>query len=356
MIELPEWDSEFVAKSKRYTRYMNAYRTGCTLFVFLVPWGQAVVFGTIFSQRHLLTIGVFFCVLGILLVSEQALWAIKRRNGRRMCFRLLATLPELGLLCGSCMLWLLLSPGNLALAIGVWWVTGFLLALIRYVARRWALKEAVLQTKNYKLFGRRVGRFSKRSKHDKASLYQLADKSAFARYSVMTLVSDKPEIYASVEARRLLDPDQFRVVVAHELGHSWSTHYVSYSVANWIRRMLLVPLLVSAAMAILAGATASDQFQIFLFLTVMILIWQINSWAAMLLGRPRELGADLYGVEVTRTPAAFVEAMTKLAKVEPYNAFPNLFDTLALCSHPCTVKRLKRVATALSQSNERPGS
>lgn len=185
-----------------------------------MPWGQAAVFGTFFRQHHLFTIGVFFGILCVLVVLEQTLWAIKRRNGRRMCFRLLATLPELGLLCGSCMLWLLLFPGNLALAIGIRWLTGFLLALIRYVARRWALKEAVLQTKNYKLFGRRVGRFSKRAKHDKASLYQLADKSAFARHSVMTLMSHEPGIYASGEARRLLGPDQFRVVVAHELGHS----------------------------------------------------------------------------------------------------------------------------------------
>lgn len=240
MIQLPEWDPAFVARSKRYTRRMNAYRAGRTLLVFLALWGQAAVLGINLRQRHLFVIGVFFCILGILFVSEQTLWAIKRRNGRRMCFSLLATLPELGLLCGSCMLWLLLSPGNLALAIGVWWVTGFLLALIRYVARRWALKEAVLQTKNYKLFGRRVGRFSKRAKHEKASLHQLADKSAFARYSVMTLISHKPQIYTSGEARRLLAPDQFRVVVAHELGHSWSTHHVSYAVVDWIRRMLLV--------------------------------------------------------------------------------------------------------------------
>jgi Zn-dependent protease with chaperone function len=129
-------------------------------------------------------------------------------------------MPALMVFCGSCMLWSLVTSGNIAIAIGLWWLTGFVLGLIRYLVRRWALKEAVLKTKKYKLFGRRVGRLSKRTKHEKASLYQLADKSAFPKYSVMTLASNQPEIYASTVARTLLDHDQFRTIVAKELGHS----------------------------------------------------------------------------------------------------------------------------------------
>jgi Zn-dependent protease with chaperone function len=165
----------------------------------------------------------------------------------------------------------------------------------------------------------------------------------------MTLVSDEPNIYASPQARALLDPDQFRTIVAHELGHSWSTHYVNYQVVDWIRRLLFIPLLTSTVTVLLSKIpTVAGQTSTFLLLTALVLIWHLNNWMSTILGRPQELAADLYGVEVTRTPTAFVEAMAKLAEVEPYNVFPNLFDTLALCSHPCTVKRLKHVVAALS--------
>ena len=89
----------------------------------------------------------------------------------------------------------------------------------------------------------------------------------------MTLVSHQPEIYASPEARALLDPDQFRVIVAHELGHSWSTHYISYEVANWIKRLLFVPLLTSALTVLLSKMLAvPDKFSIPLLLTALVLI------------------------------------------------------------------------------------
>jgi Zn-dependent protease with chaperone function len=352
MIRLPEWDSQFVAKSKWYTLIMNLYESGRAFIVLIIPWGLAVLRITP-GMYHLYTIILFFCILCVLFTLEQAVWAVKRRNQRRMVFRLFETLPELVLLCISCMLWWLFFPGNILQAIAIWWLMGIALVLIRYASRRWALNEATLQTKDYRLFGRRLGRFSKRKKHDKASLLQLADKSAFARYTIMTLISDNPEIYASGEARRLLDADQFRVIVAHELGHSCSTYYVGYELADWIRKIFLVPLLASATTSVWANVPlAIGSSQVFIFLTAMTLIRQINNWLSMFLNRKRELGADLYGVEVTRTPVAFIEAMTKLAEVGIYNVFPNIFDTLALCSHPCTVKRLEHIANALDEPSK----
>jgi Zn-dependent protease with chaperone function len=261
-------------------------------------------------------------------------------------FRLLGTFPKLVLLCLSTTLWWVLFPGQIALAIGVWWVTGFLLAVIRYLVRRWALKEAVLQMKDYKLFGRRIGRFSKRKKHDKALLYELPDESAFDRCSVVTLPSHEPEIYASAEARRILDPNELRTVIAHELGHSWSRHSLGCELADYVRGMFLVPVLVSAASSLLASAPPwMERNAIFVFLTLVTVIWQINTWVSYLLRRPRELGADLYAVEMTGTPAAFVEAMRKLSEVWLYNVFPNMLDTLGFCCHPCVAKRLRRLAT-----------
>ncbi len=105
--------------------------------------------------------------------------------------------PSLIIHCGACLLWWLLFPGQIALALGIWWVSGFLWALARYVVRNWALKEAVLKAKDYKLFGRRTGRSSKRLKHDRAALYELPVESAFPPGTIMTLVSFDPRIYVS---------------------------------------------------------------------------------------------------------------------------------------------------------------
>jgi Zn-dependent protease with chaperone function len=170
----------------------------------------------------------------------------------------------------------------------------------------------------------------------------------------MTLIGHTPSIYVGVEARRILDPDQLRSAIAHELGHSWSQHYVGYELADWIRRLLFVPVLVSAGSALLAGAAPwLDRHMVPAFLAMMTLLWEMNIWASHLLGRPRELAADLYAVEMTRTPQAFAAGLAKLFESRPYNVLPNLLDTLGFLSHPCVVKRLRCIAAAVKANDAR---
>jgi len=357
MIDLPEWDSQFITRARRYTRWMNLYSVGRTLIVFAVPWGLAL--DTSFSDppstgQTFWLILVFFCVVFVLFLVDEILWDPKLRRKRRLLYRSAETLSELALLCLLTIYWWLVFPGHIALAIGAWWIGGIALALIRYVVRRWALREAVLLTKDYKLFGHRTGKFSKRIKHDRASLYMLAEDSAFPRDTVMTLIGHQPDIYVGAEARRILDPDELRSAIAHELGHSWSQHYVGFELGDWIRRLFLVPTLVSAGSALLAGAPLwIDRNMIFLFLTMLTLIWDMNVWASHLLGRPRELAADLYAVEMTRTPQAFAAGLAKLFESRPYNVLPNLLDTLGFLSHPCVAKRLRCIAAAVESSDTR---
>jgi len=296
---------------------------------------------------------LFFCTGAVLFTAEAVTWAIRRRRRRWLIYRLLSVLPELLLLCLATMLWWLLFPGHIALAIGVWWAIGIFLILSRHVTRTRALKEAVLVTKDYRLFGRQMGRSLKRAKHDKASLYELPQDSAFHRQTIMTLVSHEPEIYVGADAKRVLDADELRVCIAHELGHAWSGHYVGYELADWVRRLLFVPALATAGSAVLVRLAATEHaYGIALFLAGMVLVWQINAWTSCLLGRPRELAADLYAVEVTRTPTAFVNAMVKLSAPELENVFPNVLDTLGFASHPCLMKRIRYVKTALDASRE----
>ncbi len=359
MIALPEWESDFVRRSRRCTRRRNAYAAVRFLAVLVVPWTLALAssWGLGVVGRSFLAIVSFFGVVVILFVAEQVAWAVKRRQKRRAISALLCTVPELVLLCGLCVYWWLLFPGHIALAIGAWWAFGLLLGLWRYVWRRWALAEGIVQTKDYRLFGRRAGRSVKRVKHDRASLYVLPQDSAFRPGTVMVLTADEPEIYVSDDARLRLDADQLRVIIAHELGHSWSLHHVGYTLEEWTRKMFLVPFLGWLASVALAAAPARmEPILVFVFLTAMTLIWTVNGWAANLLNRPIELGADLYAVEMTRTPEAFVEGMRRLAEAEPYNVFPNLFDTLGFCSHLCVVKRLEHLAAALENASDEPGA
>lgn len=349
MIWQPEWDSEFVEQSRRYTRRMNIYMACRTLLLILAPLGLAATrfFGISVQDHPYLVIFLYFCTIAVLFALEQAIWAVKRCKKRRFVFRLLETVPKLALLCFFTIIWWQIFPGHIASAIGIWWLFGILWALMRYVVIRWALKEADLQTKDYQLFGRRIGRFSKRYKHEKASLYYLPDESAFDNYAVMTSVSFEPEIYVGSEARRILESHELRTVIAHELGHSLSLHIAGFEVADWTRRIFFVPVLVSASSKLMESTSLwSEQNELIIFLMLLTLIWHLNIWASYLLGRPKESGSDLYAVEVTKTPEAFVTAMTKLSEERSYNVFPNAFDTLGFCRHPCIVKRLRRVATA----------
>ncbi|MHC4519438.1 MAG: M48 family metallopeptidase [Planctomycetota bacterium] len=352
MLTLPEWDQEFTAQSKRYTLRLNAYKSGRVLVMFMIPWTLAMLFGLNLGARPFLAITLFFVALLASYTIEQIVWGLCRRQKRRTMSALLGAIPELLLLWVLCAYWWLLFPGHIALAIGAWWAFGVLLALHRYVWRTWALRKAVLKTKDYRLYGRRTGRLTKRVKHDKASLYELPKDSAFGPRAIIVLASGRPEVYVSEEARSLLDADQLRAVIAHELGHSWSQHHVGYELGEWVRRMFFVPVTGWAASAFLAMVSARiEPVVVFVFLTLLVAVWKANSWASNLLGRPRELGADLYAVEMTRTPEAFVEGMKRLAKLDRYHVFPSLYDAVGFCSHPCIVKRLAYVASALEVAN-----
>ncbi len=359
MIALPEWESDFVRRSRRYTWRRNAYAAVRFLVILAVPWTLALTssWGLGVVDRSFLAIVLFFAVVAVLFLAEQVAWAAHRRRKRRTISSLLYIVPELTLLCALCVYWWFLFPGHIALAIGAWWAFGFFLGLWRYAWRRWALAEGIVQTKDYRLFGRRAGRSVKRVKHDRASLYVLPQDSAFRPGTVMVLTADEPEIYVGDDARLRLDADQLRVIIAHELGHSWSLHHVGYTLEEWTRKMFLVPFLGWLASVALAAAPARmEPILVFVFLTVLALIWKINGWVVNLLNRPIELGADLYAVEMTRTPEAFVEGMRRLVEAEPYNVFPNLFDTLGFCSHPCVVKRFEHLAAALENAGDEPGA
>ncbi len=124
--------------------------------------------------------------------------------------------------------------------------------------------------------------------------------------------------------------------------------------SDWVRRIFLVPLLVSAASFAIETAGVQDELlRLSLFLDAAMLAWLLNTWASYLLGRQREFASDLYAIEVTRTPEAFAEGLTKLTEADEHNLVPNLFDTLGLFSHPCLTRRPDHLIRAL-EAKDRP--
>jgi hypothetical protein len=107
MIDLPEWDSQFIARAKRYTRWMNLYSVGRALIVLIVPCGLALTAssGSLSAQWGFRPILLFFAVLSVLLLVDEVLWDPKLRRKRRLVYRSAGTLSELALLCLLTVYW-----------------------------------------------------------------------------------------------------------------------------------------------------------------------------------------------------------------------------------------------------------
>ena len=88
MIQLPEWNSEFTSKSKRYTWMMSLYLVGRGIILMGVPWGLALAISEKLSlgQKPIIMIPLVFSFISILFIVEQGMWALKRRDKRRRTF------------------------------------------------------------------------------------------------------------------------------------------------------------------------------------------------------------------------------------------------------------------------------
>jgi hypothetical protein len=138
---------------------MYLYAAVRMLILLLIPWRLAprALASRPAGAHSFCSVLFFFGVVAVLFTPETVALAVRRGRRRWSIFRLLSVLSELLPLCLAIVLWWLLFPGHIALAIGIWWATGVFLIVSRYITRTWALKEAVLVTKDYRLFGRQMG-------------------------------------------------------------------------------------------------------------------------------------------------------------------------------------------------------
>ena len=109
--------------------------------------------------------------------------------------------------------------------------------------------------------------------------------------NAMTLGMDKPFIVINARLLTLLDDDELRFVVAHELGHAVSGHAV-------YQTLLLRILSATGFLTSLPPAS----------LTLRVLSAALNEWS-----RKAELSADRAGLLATQDPAAALRVHMKLA-------------------------------------------
>lgn len=161
---------------------------------------------------------------------------------------------------------------------------------------------------------------------------------------VRVLPSSTPSIYVGAKAREALGPDAFTAVLAHEFGHSLCTTTAGLDVLSWGLRLFGLPVFTAVALEFLHGRLPWVPGRTGLaWLTVAALVWLLYRWLLLILHRPAEYAADRYAVEVTRSHAAYIEGLKRLATIQPYNVLPNLVDALGMNSHPCVLWRTRRI-------------
>lgn len=152
---------------------------------------------------------------------------------------------------------------------------------------------------------------------------------------------------------RKMEPEEVRVVVAHEIGHLRGGH---------VRRGFVLSLLALAALWALwwfglhAAKSHLSDWAYAMLSGPMIGIFLVPLLMNLLLGRgrrQREAAADQFAVEVTGDPEAVIATLTKLHTL---NASPHQLkrsDEL-LSSHPSLAHRIETIRRNNTAANEKP--
>lgn len=349
-VELPQWDDDFILKSKKYTRRINFFRVIDTLALLCMPSVLSILpmIDGWYGQTQYLAIIVFLVGLASVSIVRQVFWFILVAKRSHFLGNLLRQVGKIGIWCTLCLWWYALSDTNIFFVILGWWICCIPFVGYLWLVRRWDLKGAKLVKNNYRLAGlKRLPSGSRKQKLGSLKLYELPEDSPLGNYSAQATVARKPSVYIGASMMEYLTPNQLNAVVAHELGHSLSTDKMPFQIGRWGWRLFglpiilwLVQLLPSSLKPWLSEGTVSQ------FLTITIAGWLVSNWIAILLDRQIELGADLFALRLATGAQDFVDGMGKMARKVPYNVFPNLFDWLGFNSHPSVVSRMRKLQQA----------
>ena len=152
--------------------------------------------------------------------------------------------------------------------------------------------------------------------------------------------------------------DEIEVVLAHELAHHKLLHIWKLTLFGGLSTLAAFYLvsLTSAFMAETLGLGSIDDVAAFpSILFAISLFGVLISPVQNTYSRKLENSADLFALNATRLPAAFISCMNKLARQNLSDPSPNRFIEFMLYNHPPISKRVK-MAETFDKKGEKGGS
>ncbi|MFC2149123.1 M48 family metallopeptidase [Candidatus Auribacterota bacterium] len=146
--------------------------------------------------------------------------------------------------------------------------------------------------------------------------------------------------------------EEIEVVLAHELGHYYHRHIwkliaistVTTFAGLYITNILLGFLLGLGGYADITAIGALPLFALVLSVFALIFMPVSNTYSRVL-----ENQADVFAIEKTKDPEAFISSMKKLASQNLANPDPNPVIEFILYSHPAISKRIKLAEEYIKQ-------
>lgn len=138
--------------------------------------------------------------------------------------------------------------------------------------------------------------------------------------------------------------EEIEAVLAHELGHYYYKHIWKLIAAStaatfaglYLTKILLNHLLVLGDFDSVTDVAALPLFALVLSFFALLVMPITNTFSRYL-----ERQADIFAIEKTGNPAAFISSMKKLSTQNLSNPDPNPFIEFVLYSHPAISKRIK---------------
>lgn len=139
-------------------------------------------------------------------------------------------------------------------------------------------------------------------------------------------------------------PEEIESVLAHELGHFYHNHIwklvvvstVATFIGLYITNILLGVLLNAGGFSDMTDVAALPLFALVLSVFGLLVMPASNTYSRVL-----ENQADLFALETTQNPQAFISSMKKLANQNLSNPEPSPVIEFMLYSHPAISKRIK---------------
>lgn len=148
-------------------------------------------------------------------------------------------------------------------------------------------------------------------------------------------------------------PDEIETILAHELGHCYYRHLWRLMSAGLVMSLtgfycvhkILAALLNVLGISQMCDISGLPAFLLILFIFFLLLLPLQNGYS-----RKLEKQADVFALEETKNPKAFMNAMKKLAEQNLSEMNPPRWVEFFLYDHPCIQKRIQLAEKYLNEA------